>query len=215
MTFIKRTFGAAMAVCLLTMGLATGAHATTITVEMNFTLTHDTTFGPDAAGLDGALINFIAIFDGDDTYIDRFGQPAVAATSHLFTVSGASVAATNGTYQEANGISFFPNNGNFDGFFNGNGRGIFLPGIQTSSSGLSGGSFDDRAVGDSINASDFLGTFPSFRTNWRNVDAGYNSSDITISATSDDVAPVPLPAGLPLLLGALGVFGVARRYKHA
>ena len=44
--------------------------------------------------------------------------------------------------------------------------------------------------------------------------ADNNSSPYIYSGSSTDVAPVPLPAGLPLLLAGLGAFGLVRRARR-
>ncbi|MEM7471277.1 MAG: VPLPA-CTERM sorting domain-containing protein [Pseudomonadota bacterium] len=46
---------------------------------------------------------------------------------------------------------------------------------------------------------------------------GWDEANVMTTVTEDDgvLPPVPLPAGLPLLLAGLGAFGLAKRYKKA
>lgn len=43
----------------------------------------------------------------------------------------------------------------------------------------------------------------------------FNLDNLALSDNTPVVAPVPLPAGLPLLVGALGIFGFAKRRRAA
>lgn len=63
--------------------------------------------GGDALGLDGAVVSMHLTFDSSTPYTNRFGFPAIVATSGTLTVSGASVAANNGNFAMP-GVAFYP-----------------------------------------------------------------------------------------------------------
>jgi len=61
----------------------------------------------DPAGMDGATVSFNATFaDGTHWQNSGFGSVFAVADSHSFTIAGASVIASNGTYSESRWVCY-------------------------------------------------------------------------------------------------------------
>ena len=97
----------------------TPANADIIQFKAEVVLTHRTGADPDnrwinggeSLGLDGATLVFRASFSTTDTYISGFGFPTVNSISESLTITGASVASTNGVRSSATGVSLWPDGG--------------------------------------------------------------------------------------------------------
>lgn len=71
----------------------------------------------DPAGLNGATVAFTATFpDGATWQDDGFGEPVAVSSSHSFTITGASVPATNGVWSDPDGLGILYFTG-FDALF--------------------------------------------------------------------------------------------------
>ncbi|PTX55455.1 putative secreted protein [Litoreibacter ponti] len=84
--------------------------------------------------------------------------------------------------------------------------------IELQFGGLSGsgaGNFNDTVLAF-ITFSDPLGTNPFNAF----VDQDFLAASVTVQNVIDPVNPIPLPAGLPLLLGGLGILAFARRARR-
>ena len=175
--------------------------------------------GPDALGLDGAVVKYSVEFDTSQTYIELYGRPAVDSISDSLAISGASVTGTDGTYSEPDGIGFLPTYASGQhaggGVANGwaryavNGRTLVLVGLTTPVSGVS--------VGDNVDVSHFSttllpGPFPKFNVVATSFEAEYGVVNFTASVSGTQ--PVPEPGTLALVsLGAIGFIANKRRRR--
>jgi hypothetical protein len=223
--------GALAALALLPVGTAR-AGLITYTVTANLTYNSNDSNGiPDTLGLDGATVTEVLTIDSGATASATVGSTSVVQSiyeniSATLTISGASVATTNGTFTSndqapvvehglgANPDGFGPWSNRGDDFTVG-GLGAFfslfvdLPrGTVPFSGGVAGlplfpaGPYDGNLnfrVRDSSGGT-----------------ARYDASDIQASGIGPEVTGVPEPAGLTLLAtGALGLLGYGRRRRQA
>lgn len=103
--------------------------------------------------------------------------------------------------------------------------GAGLPGVDVStvcvSAAAGGACVGDEAVGDWDRSAErefeFDVTFKALADGVYSFDTYATVDGVKVAAEADriTVAPIPVPASLPLLLGALGVFGLVRRRKAA
>jgi len=113
----------------------------TYTVSGNFGYDSGVSMGPDTLGLGGATFTFVETIDSSATPAST--QTSTTGTSSGYTdasatitVSGASVASTDGTFQESNGTGMF--------FFHGVGSNLdgYSPGSHINLPGATGAEFD-------------------------------------------------------------------------
>lgn len=183
----------------------------------------------DPLGMDGATVSFLATFNDNAIWQDSgFGSVFAVADSHSFTIAGASVAASNGTYSDPGGLVIesspgvgaeflsppFPSSSRPTIFLDSGFE--FVLGFFLSPTAIS----DQPGIGEFIDGSHFATSF-SFDTfitdtatssspvqNHYEV-ASVESAPSTIGGpTNPDVAPVPLPTSLPLIAGSLGLLGL-------
>ncbi len=214
---------AACAVALAAVSLP--AMAATLTLESTFTLTQSGS-GPDTPGLNGATVLLQAGFDDATVFTrDGFNVPRAVASMVRFTISGASVAATNTVYAPTATLGLFASGNAFDGLFtSGPGTNVFIPGGDATFFGLmglvnqvrldAGGTVGTRALGDALTLDILNGVKLASGGVVLFSRAGpggtsYAVNNVTTRAFSD-LAPVPLPAALPLLgAGLAAMVGVA------
>lgn len=209
------------------------AAAATLTLQTEFDVTARS--GPDSLGLIGSRVLFEMEFaDGTVFTRDGFATPRAVASSASVTVSGASVGSSNGDYTLDSTVGLFSTGTAFDGIkSSGSSTLIFGANRDASTFGIldlvrtvrfdADGTVGIRALGDQLTLAILQGVAFSDRALSgdnatlfsRSADStNYTLTNFTTSAFSD-VAPVPLPAGLPLLLSALGAFAFMRRSKKA
>jgi len=180
--------------------------ADTITYDFLAVLSQAQFSGPDTAGLIGATVDVKASVDANAQYIDSFGFPAVVMNNDAtITISGASVAVNNGTFQlplEAFYPSFaglFTHPAGFFQQFNLPGGGLLTLQLNTFPTASGSGA----AIGDTVNVLDFApasSTLPVWDVDGN---ALYNLNDVSVTATTS----VPEPS--TLALAGLGVVGLA------
>lgn len=220
--FIKTVF--------LTLALALGAvppaAAATLTLTTSFDLTKQAG-DPDTPGLSGASVVLTAVF-ADGTRFTRggFDVPRAVASSLSFAIGGASVAATNGTYAATRMLGLFATGNPFDGYLTTGPDTFFLsPNADATFFGVAGlvnqvrlsagGSVGTAAVGELLTLERLKGVTIGTGGVQLFSKSGVGGSSYTMSnfvnTATTDAAPVPLPAGLPLLAVSLGLLAVLRR----
>lgn len=194
------------------------ANAAMLAVEVGFTLSLES--GLNALGLDGADVLFRADFADGTTFASICcGQPQANAASHSFVISGATIGGSNGIFSDPDGVALFPNNANSDGFFSELGDTISLPGVASQVRFDAGGSIPDVSNGDLLTLTQLtvlFGSSPGISSIFSSGGSDYDVVDFEVNAF--EVAPVPVPAALPLMgagLAALGFFGWRRKRKAA
>ncbi len=200
---------------------STLANADIIQFEARVVLAHRTapdilgSIGADTLGLDGATLVFRAAFDTSDTYIDRFNQPFVESIANSLTITGASVASTNGVRSAAHGVGLYPINGGQYYPFNGldttwdvEGSTLSLLSLTNAVPGIS--------VGDNVALSHFSTTQrirpAQFDYGLFFVGSLVTSARYDATSFSASVTPIPEPGTLTLLsLGAVVAIWLRRR----
>ncbi|BDC48866.1 hypothetical protein F183_A11820 [Bryobacterales bacterium F-183] len=197
------------------------AAASTVMAD-NISYTYETTLkkypgSVDGEGLDGARITVNATVNDSAVYQDFFGMPGVRMNNGAtLTVSGASVAANNGTFVMPK-LIFLPG---FSGLFT-------LFGATPLVMLGSGGMFDMRTnsfptaegalavVGDTVSLDHFAPAVSRDIVMFSS-DTTFYASDTSISAVlvaGPDPAAVPEPAVYGLLAVAAGLPMLARRRR--
>lgn len=211
-----RIWGFIIAACCV-FGAAP-ASAAVLTIQMTFKLAQVS--GANGSGLNGATVVFNAAFaDGATFGLICCGQPQVAATSNSFVISGATNAASNGTFSDPAGISIFPNNSP-DGIFATTGQFLSIGGFITGASITR--TMSNVVAGQPLTLAFLQTAFGGALTGgdrWVASDGGrYRLTDVVTQVEELDPEPpavVPLPATLPLFLAGLGALAAARRKKIA
>jgi hypothetical protein len=103
-TMKKFLIGAALASAVAIAGPA--AMAAPLTV--NFPVVLGLDFGADPAGLSGAQVDFSGTIADGTVWGNKFDPTTftVDFISHSFTITGANVAANNGSFSDPNGATF-------------------------------------------------------------------------------------------------------------
>ena len=218
-------------VCLFGSGIAS---ASTLTLSFEVTLRQSVVGSPgDPAGMDGATVSFSATFVDGATWQDSgFGSVFAVAGSHSFTIAGASVAASNGTYSDPGGLVIESAAGFESRFFS-------LPGTFSDSPEIllgSGHSFGlgfalspvsvalQPSIGDLIDVSHFAASFAfdqdiydssSPTANLYVVDTVVAAPNATGGGpTNPNIPTVPIPLTLPMLAMSFGLLGLLWRSKR-
>ncbi len=203
------------ALCINCIGMAT-AKAAVITVDVGFDLSLSS--GNDAAGLDGASVLFTASFADGTTFVDPICCPPMAiAASHSFTISGASVAASNGVFSDPGGAAFSPNNGLNEGFFTQSGSVLSLAGLASVIQFGVNNQIPDVLAGDLLTVAmlDVMYGTTQF-AGWLGTDGSqYSLTNINVNAFQGGVNEVPLPAAFPLFLMGISAIGFVGRKRSA
>jgi len=185
----------------------------------------------DPLGMDGATVSVSTTFADGATWQDTGFESVIAvADSHSFTISGASVASSNGVFSDPNGLLLEAVLGVQTDFlslpFMSGDSSIFLGGGAEFVLGfsLSAVAFADQPdVGDFIDSSHFASTFAfddslhdtlassAPVTNVYEISHVVSAPSTTGGPTNPDVSPVPLPAGLPLIASSLALLAVLGR----
>lgn len=220
-----------LALALVAMAAPAAASAAALSLQSTFTLSR-TGNGPDTPGLNGAKVVLLAEFDQGTVFTrDGFATPRANAASVRFTISGASVAATNATYSPTAPLGLFATGTAFDGFLaSGSSTNVFLPGGDATFFGIiglvnqvrldAGGSVGTRALGDLLTLDILKGVRLASGGVVLFSRSGPGGTSYAVSNVSTVAfaapAAVPLPAGLPLLAAAIAVLaGLRRRQTRA
>lgn len=195
---------------LLTALMSTSAHAGLISYVWSGTFSSAS--GGDTSGLDGASFLFDSTFDDINTYVLRFGIPAIIAESASLTISGATNAANNGLFSFNTDLAFYPT---FAGIFSEPG-GVFLEAVLgTGVLTLDGNSTPSAGsanviVGGGVELDDFVAaTYDGLL--WSIGGEDYDVTNVRISANALPESAVPAPASLALL--GLGLLSLRMRRK--
>jgi hypothetical protein len=193
--------------------IATSAPAQAGLIIADFSTTLSLISGTDSVGLNGATVTLHAEFDDASTFTDFFGFPTVLALTHTITISGASVAGSNGTFSDPEGLRYFPTfvNGFFDGAGSFLGGGPLMEIIMEMSDGSVIPSNGDTISVDNFNTAN-LDPFdvPTRATDFSSYDWS-TAATLTIT-TRPDVVAVPEPGTLGLIgLGMIGLAAVRRK----
>ncbi|MEQ1907089.1 MAG: PEP-CTERM sorting domain-containing protein [Pirellulaceae bacterium] len=194
-------------------------------LKVSFQLT--TVSGVDTLGLNNANVSFDARFFTGTVYTSVFGIPAAETTSHSLTITGASNAASNGTFSDPDGFLYAPSAG-FEGLFIDNAANYLFYRTPTIASGLSfkfGLSLTSPPiapiVGSYVNPTDFATTAnPSPTSSLEAVtgdfvapSAEYNIVGPITTSYIGSTNPVPEPGSILLVGTAFVVFGLRRRCR--
>lgn len=129
------------------------------------------------------------------------GAPGSPAATFTNLVSGGAFTATFEGLNVGSGGTFVYGNMDYGGFNGSSAYGTLIPNFR-------GDEFATIFFADGSSVSTFLNAGPSGMSGNLVFDDGN-------LVNGDGPSPVPLPASLPLLLGALGGFGIMRRRKKA
>ncbi len=171
-------------------------------------------FQPDTGGLDGSRFKVDIVFADGTTITNGFA----AAESVTVNVSGASVESSNGSFVVSDPVGLFAQGGlGKPTSFLGNppGSGTFAIGSIIAKARFDSlGTFSSPGEGNELTLASLDGvtfTFAGTSDNSQLTNARqrqFDARNIMTSATVvGGVAPVPLPATLPLLLAGLGGLG--------
>lgn len=211
----------AVAAALL-LGSAALASAATLKLTTSFVIGSGTATppAPDTAGLVGSTVTVASTFLDGAT----FSSNRVTADSTTISIAGASIAGTNGSFDVMDEVGLFGSatNGGLGkvvrSFFVFQG-GLTAGGVIESLSLDANGTVGDQADGTALTLAllqgvQFRGTGPSGLPGSSQTSIlGFGRTDLTVTGIQtsamdlDAVAPVPLPAALPLMLAGLGGFG--------
>ena len=193
--------------------------ADVLTLDIQFDLS--LVSGGDGLGLDGATANLLAQFAEGTTYSGTDPFPLAVADSHSIVISGATVASSNGTTSDPNGLTFQPSTSSGD-FFDTLDN-LLLVDVGTGE--LEFGLLLDApavlpSVGDFMSASDFAGPDLAFSLFFASDGSEYEIAGGTYvptitGSTVPDAAAVPEPSTFAFLgLGATGMCFAAFRRKR-
>lgn len=178
-------------------------------------------FQQDTGGLDGSTFTLDVIFADMTKITNGFA----AAESVSITVAGASVDSSNGNYIVADPVGLFPSAGlgKPQSFFGGAaGWGTFAIGnILTKARFDALGSFVSPGEGNEITLAslqniNFVFAGPADNSQLTNAaNRQFDARNIVTTAMDiSPVAPVPLPAALPLMLVAFGGLGGLSAFRR-
>ena len=197
----------AITICLLLCPTIVNGDSILFTAEGDIALDN----GVDNIGLDGATFTFDVYFDSNGTYVDLFGLPAIASTSNLLTIAGASINSTNGSFSETFGVNFFPT---FPGQFFGGPDGGGDAEFNGTEIVLTGNLSDDVTgvgIGDQIDIAHFGtvldDTFPG--PIFSSTTGEFNVVNFSVSASI-----VPEPTSLFVLVSS-GLMAISRRNRSS
>jgi len=218
----------AVGIALLAMTV-TSATAASLKLDIGFDVTRGpvapNTFPSDPNGLDGARFSISSIFDEGTTFQRSFAS----ASSTNVTITGASVATSNGTFSVTDNVGLFQGS-------TGGGFGLLAGG--TFFSFLSGFAVPDIIRSVKLDGNGSVGSQPNnspvtlallerlrFRgvgeTGSASLFSGFQNSNFrtgNISVAASEISPVPVPASLPLFgtfLAAFGALAMRRRRNKA
>lgn len=176
----------------------------------DFTTTLVAVSGANLNGLDGASITIHAEFDDTSTYVDFFGQPTIAALSHTITISSATVASSNGTFFNNNGLMYIPTH--FNSFLGTDGNFLNVNGVSIRMRTAAGSivpTIGDVISIDHFNTTNFLYGSDDVE-NYYSDDNGalydWTQNNLTITSTQ-----IPVPEPLTLSLFTISILGLTFR----
>lgn len=209
-TLIRRHLAAALVALAVLCLSAKPAQATPIGIRYDMTLT--LLAGVDTLGLNGATASFTAMFDDSVPYGNVSGLARSFTTSDLLTISGASVASSNGSFTASNTVRFFPT---FDGqFFAVGGFITYTFGAVPLMIGHLATPVSGVNPGDFMQVSDFGTTVATTLINpgcvfCASTDTGLNIvTDSRYGVSSFSATVVPEPATVTMV--GFGLVGLAR-----
>lgn len=222
MTFANLLSGtgrtAALAVAIL-LGSAALASAATLKLSTTFDVGRGqvlpNTFPSDPGGLDGSTFTIETVFAEGSTFQGGF----VTAAGTTAMISGASGPTSNGTFDVTGEVGLFQSSGfgglgqvarSFVVFQNGFAAGDFIQSLKLDA----GGTVGERTDGTALTLDILQGvSFRGLGGGSASIFSGFANSNFTIdnirttASVVPDIAPVPLPAALPLMLAGLGGLG--------
>ncbi|MFK8028960.1 MAG: hypothetical protein AB8G18_01860 [Gammaproteobacteria bacterium] len=170
------------------------------TIVYDFVTTLELVSGPDTNGLNGATVSITASFDDSSVYVDLFGLPAIDSISHSITISGATVAASNGVFVDPDGLTYFPT---FSNSFETNGGAFLAVGPLNLVAMETGPGAVVPLLGDTISLDHFNTTDFDPRDLLMESEVGFSTYSWADNASASVAAVVPVPAALWLMLGGL------------
>lgn len=202
---------------MVSLGLVGRLAARAGTIDYNYQTTLKLASGTDSLGLNGAVFDFQVDVSSSAVFTNQFMYPGLTMNNDAtVTVTGASVAADNGTFNLPQ-LTFYPSyEGGYSDFFTTSGNQIYLdlPGgdvlldftATPTAAGLGAN------VGDTVNLADFGTSSESYSWFASNGATKYSQTDTSASATpATPVSPVPEPSDLALVVTGLCGLAVLRR----
>jgi hypothetical protein len=207
----SKPLGALAAIGLIAMA----GRADAGTILYNYETTVSFAAGTDALGLDGATLDIQVDVSSDAIYINRWGYAAVIMNNDAtVTISGASIAANDGTFALPQ-LDFYPSFAGLFGDPTGLATTVNLPvggslllQINTIATETGGA----EVAGNTVMLSDF-GPAASHSYILDATHGAYDQVNATATATGGTATLTPEPATLGLVFASFCALGLLRRFR--